>query len=121
MKSSILFTCQVQLRTSMDLETLGRLLSTTLLGGIPMGGRKEALLDEVPALYTEGSILGNFFILLGEPDEEGYYIRCTYDPASYGALSAEEIMACTVDISRVVSRRLRTIPGIEILNPTDAS
>lgn len=121
MKSSILFNCQVQLRTSMDLESLGRLLSTTLLGGIPMGGRKEALLDEVPAIYTEGPILGNFFILLGEPDEEGYYIRCLYDPASSGVLSAEEMKACTVDISHAVARQLRTIPGIEILNPTDAS
>ena len=121
MKSSILLNCQVQLRTSMDLESLGRLLSTTLLGGVPMGGRKEALLDEVPAIYTEGAILGNFFVLLGEPDDEGYYIRCLHDTASSGVLTAEEIKDCTVDISHAVARRLHTIPGIEILNPTDAS
>lgn len=86
-----------------------------------MGGRKEALLDEVPAIYTEGAILGNFFVLLGEPDDEGYYIRCLHDTASSGVLTAEEIKDCTVDISHAVARRLHTIPGIEILNPTDAS
>lgn len=121
MKPHILFACQVQLRSTMDLETLGQLLSKTLLGGIPMGGRKEALLDEVPAIYTHEAILGNHFILLGEPDEEGYYIQCSYQPASSRPLSVEEIQACTVDISHAVANQLRHVGDIVILKPSDAS
>ena len=97
----------------MSLEEVGQIVSIRVLGGIPFVGRGERIRDEIPAIYSKPEVLGTRFILMGEPDDEGYYLEA--DGRSLIAnLSAEQIKSSLVDISPLVARLLQGIEGIAV-------
>lgn len=52
---------EVAFKTPLSLEETGEIISTTILGGAKLGGKEEAIYDEVPAIFT--LILGTRIIL----------------------------------------------------------
>jgi hypothetical protein len=57
-------------KSDLDIESLGRLISENLVGGLPFEGLEKYIRDEIPAIYING-ILGCRLILLGFPGEPG--------------------------------------------------
>ena len=93
----IILSCRLRLSSQMSLEEIGRAVSGRVLGGIPFVGREEHIRDEVPAIFSQSEVLGIRFILMGEPDDEGYYLEA--DSRSLIAnLSAEQIKESLFDI-----------------------
>jgi hypothetical protein len=105
--------CRLRLLSRMSLEELGNVVSNRVLGGVPFVGRGDYIRDEVPAVYSEFDVLGTRFILMGEPDDEGYYLEA--DGRSLIAnLSPAEIKKSLVDISSLVAHLLGGIEGVTV-------
>ena len=108
-----IFHCSLRIRSVLELEEVGWIISDRVLGGVPLGGRADYIRDEVPAIYTRTRVLGMEFILQGEPDEEGYYL--TGDPADLmEGLSIDEFKSRLRDISDLVARLLEGGGSIEV-------
>ena len=115
MKIMIIPSCRLRLSSRMSLEEVGRVVSDRVLGGVPFVGREEYIRDEVPAIYSKAEVLGIRLILMGEPDDEGYYLEA--DSRSLIAnLSAEQVKRSLLDISPLVTHLLSGIEGITVAN-----
>jgi hypothetical protein len=56
---------QTRMRSDLEIEELGRIISKEILGGIKMGGLEDKICEEIPAIYVEPTILGFFVKLQG--------------------------------------------------------
>ena len=90
--------CALRLQSALDLESLGRVISAKVLGGVPMGGREEFIRDEVPAIFSSSDVLGMCFVLMGEPGDEGFFLEAE-TTQSTEHLSSEEMRDSLVDLS----------------------
>lgn len=116
----IIPSCSLRLLSRLSLEEVGQIVSARALGGIPFVGREDYIRDEVPAIYSKSEVLGTEFILMGEPDEEGFYLET--DVGSLINLPAEQIKNSLVDISPLVAHLLEGTAGIEVrINGTQAA
>ena len=68
-------TCRINIKSTLCLEDVAEIVSAHLLGGVQFGGKEESIRDEIPAIYSSEYVLGARFLLLGEPDDEGYYFE----------------------------------------------
>lgn len=107
--------CRLRLLSRMSLEELGNVVSDRVFGGVPFVGRGDYIRDEVPALYSKSDVLGTRFILMGEPDDKGYYLEAD-SRRLIANLSAEEIKKSLVDISPLVAHLLGGIEGVTVVN-----
>lgn len=98
----VLLTCDVRITSKLTLQQIGAILSERVFGGIPMGGLTEYIRDEVPAIYTTNRYLGTRFILLGGPDEEGYYLQAENLSVLTKNLTPEQIQEHLVDASELI-------------------
>ena len=104
------------IRSPLELEEVGRIVSDRVLGGLPLEGREDYIRDEVPAIYNRIPILGMELILQGGPDDEGYNL--SGDPVDLvNELSLAEFNSCLRDISGFVARLLQGAEGIEVTSP----
>jgi hypothetical protein len=111
--SMIIPTCSLQLLSPLSLEHVGQIVSARVLGGIPFVGREDYIRDEVPAIYSESEVLGTRFILMGEPDDEGFYLEA--DGADLiPNMSAKQIENALLDISPLVAHLLKEVEGLTV-------
>jgi hypothetical protein len=109
----IIPSCRLRLLSRMSLQEVGQVVSDRVVGGIPFVGREDYIRDEVPAIYSKTEVLGMRFILMGEPDDEGFYLEA--DGADLIAnLSAEQIKNALFDISPLVAHLLQGVEGVEV-------
>jgi hypothetical protein len=107
--------CNLRLRSRLELEEVGKIVSHRVLGGIPFVAGGHSIRDEIPAIYTETEFLGMKSVLMGEPDEEGYYL--TMDTRGLLAtMSAEEIRKSRVNISSLVARLLEGVKDVTVVS-----
>jgi hypothetical protein len=103
--------CKLNLHSTLSLERLAAIISARIFGGIPFVSGRHSIRDEVPAVCTETEFLGMQAVLMGEPDEEGYYL--TMDTRSpLLKMSADEIRSSQVDISSLVASLLQGVDGV---------
>ena len=112
----VLLTCDVNIKSALPLEDVAEILSAHLLGGVRFVGRDEHIRDEVPAVYSSEYVLGCRFILLGEPDDEGYYLQVSHHQR-LADLSASQIQESLVDISSDVVALLAHVGSIQASLP----
>lgn len=98
----------------MELEELGRIVSDRVLGGIPLEGRSDHIRDEIPAIYTKRAVLGMRFVLLGAPDDEGFYLEGESRTA-IKRMSPDEIRKSLFDISSIVAELLNGVNEIKVI------
>ena len=111
-----IFHCTVRIRSLLELEEVGRIISDRVLGGALLAGREDHIRDEIPAIYTLAPVLGLCFILQGEPDDEGYYL-CANRWKMGLELTPAEIESRLRDISDLVASLLQGAEGIEVTSP----
>ncbi len=105
--------CKLNLRSVLSLEELAEIISARVLGGIPFTSGIHSIRDEVPAVCTGTEFLGMQAVLMGEPDEEGYYlIMDTRSPLL--KMSGDEIRTSLVDISSLVASLLGGVDGVSV-------
>lgn len=97
-KRMVFLTCRVNIKSSLPLEDVAEIVSAHLLGGVSFVGKEQHVRDEVPAVYSSEYVLGARFLLLGEPDEEGYSLQVS-DHQRLAGSSAPQITESLVDIS----------------------
>jgi hypothetical protein len=100
------------IKSELDIESLGKLLSEKLAGGLPFGGLKEYIRDEIPAVYIN-NILGCRLILLGFPGERGYNLELVEHDFPFHFFEEGE-MPATVDMSGNLYHLLKDIEGISV-------
>jgi hypothetical protein len=100
------------IKSELDIETLGKLISEKLAGGLPFGGLEEYIRDEVPAVYIN-NILGCRLILLGFPGELGYNLELVEYHFPFHFFE-EGKMPPTVDMSGNLYHLLKDIEGITV-------
>jgi hypothetical protein len=108
----IILVCRLRLHSSMSLEEVGEVVSNRVLGGIPFVGKKDYIRDEIPAIYSKPDVLGTRFVLMGESDDEGYYLEADAGGSVSANLSAEQIRSSLVDISPLVAHLLKGVKGL---------
>ncbi len=100
-------------QSSLEIEELGKLISTCLFGGLSFGGINTSLLNETQVICLEGQILGLRIILCGaegiddgdiyafDDDIENYYILDINDlhinPSLKSMFPNEELEATEID------------------------
>jgi hypothetical protein len=97
----------------MSLEEVGKIISDRVIGGIQFVGRDDYIRDEVPAIYTRSEVFGTRFILMGEPDDEGYYLEAD-SQSLVASLSPEQIKRSLFDLSPLVAHLLVGTEGITL-------
>lgn len=107
-----LLTCDVRIASKLPLQQVGAVLSERVFGGIPMGGLTEYIRDEVPAIYTTSRYLGTRFILMGEPDEEGYFLQAETLGVLTKEFTPEQLQESLVDVSEVIVTLLSRADGV---------
>ncbi len=108
----VLLTCDVRITSKLSLQQVGAILSERVFGGIPMGGLTEYIRDEVPAIFTTNRYLGTRFILMGGPDDEGFYLQAENLSVLTKGLSPEQIQENLVDASELVVTLLSRAEGL---------
>ena len=108
----VLLTCDVRIESKLTLQQIGAILSERVFGGIPMGGLTEYIRDEVPAIYTTNRYLGTRFILMGGPDEEGYFLQAETLSVLTKGLSPEQVQENLVDTSELIVNLLSRAEGL---------
>jgi hypothetical protein len=100
------------------LEDVAEIVSPHLFGGVRFSGRDEHVRDEGPAVYSSEYVLGCRFLLMGEPDDEGYYLEVSHHQRLAG-LSAAQIRESLIDISEDVVALLANVGSIRVSLPVD--
>lgn len=62
----------VHIKSTLDIQSLGKLISNKLFKGVEFGGLEDYIYDEVPAIYTK-DILGCRFIIQRLVDDDEYH------------------------------------------------
>lgn len=100
------------IKSELDIESLGRLISEKLVGGLPFGGLEKYIRDEIPAVYIN-DILGCRLILLGFPGELGYNLELAEHHFPFHFFEEGE-MPPTVDMSGNLYYLLKDVEGISV-------
>jgi hypothetical protein len=53
------------LKSNLDLEEVGKILSKKVFGGLPFTGKEKCIHEEIPAIYIDCSFMGMLVILDG--------------------------------------------------------
>jgi hypothetical protein len=106
-------TAFVCIQSDLDTESLGRIISAHLIGGLPFGGLDEDIRDEIPAVYTQ-PILGCRLVLLGYPGEAGYTLVLEEGSVPYDVVKAQGTSAPRVDLSGNIYGCLKAIEGLSV-------
>ncbi|MCP4422514.1 MAG: hypothetical protein GY805_38380 [Chloroflexi bacterium] len=61
----------VLIKSDMDIQSLGKIISQKILKGLAFGGLDQYIRDEIPAIYIDG-LLGCRIILQGFPGKDEY-------------------------------------------------
>jgi len=112
----VLLTCSVNIKSSLPLEDVATIVSAHLLGGVRFVGRDEHVRDEIPAVYSSDYVLGCRFLLMGEPDDEGYFLQVSHHQR-LAEVSASKIRQSLVDISADVVELLADLGSIRVSLP----
>jgi len=110
----VIIACRLRLLSSMSLEEVGEVVSSRVLGGIPFVGREDYIRDEIPAIYSKPEVFGTRFILMGEPDDEGYYLEADTGRSVLAGLTADQIRTSLVDISSLVAHLLKGVERLTV-------
>ena len=108
----IMLTCDVRIASKLTLQELGAIMSERVFGGIPFVGLTEYIRDEVPAIYTEKRYLGTRFILMGTPDDEGYFLQAETLSVLTKGLTPEQLQENLVDVTEVIVALLSRADGL---------
>jgi hypothetical protein len=108
----IFITSAVHIQSEKSLEEVAGILSKELFNGLTFGGKEEYVLEEVPAVYIEGGIMGLAVILGGE---NGYFSLSMY-PYDY---PAERISSVDVDLTEYLSFLLGNTREIRVMTSTE--
>ena len=89
-------TAQVELKSTLQIEALGKIISFEIFGDIPFEGLDEAIYDEIPAIYFKRRLLGFNFVLQNYDsfeDGTGYCLTMIPDFTKYGTEFYEALEA----------------------------
>ena len=106
-------TAYLLIKSSLDIESLGRIISARIGGGIPFKGLDEYICDEIPAIYIS-NILGCTLILLGYPGEDGYNLKLREDHFPHALFQAEGKPPSTIDLSGNLYACLKDIDDLSV-------
>ena len=105
-----------------DIHEAAKMISNQLFGGLPFGGLKDYIYEEVPAIYIDDPILGFDVITQGYGGEKLYFLDINNHPNiqsaiidSYKAeIHSGELEIENIDITGFVETLLEGTKGIEI-------
>jgi hypothetical protein len=103
----------VFIESSLDIESLGRIISEQIAGGVPFKGLDEDIRDEVPAIYIR-NLLGCRLILLGYPGEAGYNLELAEQDFPHALFRAAGKKPTIVDLSGNLYACLKDIAGLSV-------
>ncbi|GEB30575.1 MULTISPECIES: hypothetical protein [Brevibacillus] len=67
----------VTIKSNLEIEEVGNVISKEILGGLKFGGKEKRIYDEVPALFISSPLLGLSVVLQGYKgfgETEGYVL-----------------------------------------------
>jgi hypothetical protein len=71
------FVGYVTLKSNLEIEEVGNIISEKVFGGLGFGGKELEIYEEVPAIFISSSVLGLRVVLQGYKgfgEEEGYVL-----------------------------------------------
>lgn len=110
---AVYITAYLFIKSSLDIELLGQIISAQIAGGVPFRGLDEYICDEIPAIYIR-NILGCRLILLGYPGEAGYNLKLSEYNFPHEIFRAEGKTPSTVDLSGNLYACLKDVEGLAV-------
>ena len=110
---TLYITAFVSIKSPLDIESLGRIISERIAGGISFRGLDEYIYDEIPAIYIN-NILGCRLILLGYPGEAGYNLKVVSQNFPHAHFKVERKTPSTIALSGNLYWCLKDIEALSV-------